>query len=874
MGCINKNEVIHSKLNDSEQIKAHFLKEAETNKEKINESQTNIHSKLNNGSKNKSNKNLFNVKLKEKKLTTSDNKENNNDLNDNNDNNSVNAKTNIDYDWIVNKKFDEEYNIIKVTKKQDESNDEFLIQSKKDSSILRLLNKISNPDKSILQEIKTLKTINHKNIVKFHEIYKSNQKYYYVTDYCKGGNLYNKLQNNIFASMTYSERQIKYLSYQLFQTIKYLNMLKFIHGNINPSNILISEIIKNVYNEEFYDIKLLLNFSSSLYQSKISKNFPYYMSPDIIDKNYDGSCDIWSIGVIMYQMFYNDLPFTGNTKEEIIYQIKNKNFTIPTNKLISNNFKSLLLSIFIKDPKERITVDYCLNHPFYTSIDICYNHSRNGSFSFANFMETNNFKNDLKQRLSSNFDEIEIDDKSFLNKYSNRSSLIFHNNNAVRNSRGSHELFHNIHDKHCSNIMNESYESSFKSINSFKSIGIKNMFNNRLQLSSSFNHININKMTNKNLENVDNFNKTFNIEENSFRSNGQQFSELVTETIKFISYYINIRFEMDKEKEKMNNIYLKIISTIKNNYMIQTDNVNNSRRNMNDNMNGNTESIILTWENVYSGILDYIQKNRLSLDFLNAKIANLASEKSYLKKSYTKEDFYDLLIKYKMFYIEENLKKAYDSLTKSNVEEFFSNFSDILKMPYNEFKIFFDNIIKTMKMNRFKETYNYEEYKELVIKVVNNIKIRERESNGNNNKRCSFENFLNLSKQENYVEDINNLINNNINLNNDDCDMNIFTTKKELNNNDNANNNQNINIYNKSDGLKISTHAVECFNEIKDDGLREIEINKMMNDDLSNNKNKENYMDNKESENDKNEENNNEEFKYDPERFLSIIEFN
>ena len=131
MGCINKNEVIHSKLNDSEQIKAHFLKEAETNKEKINESQTNIHSKLNNGSKNKSNKNIFNVKLKEKKLTTSDNKENNNDLNDNNDNNSVNAKTNIDYDWIVNKKFDEEYNIIKVTKKQNDSNDEFLIQSKK-----------------------------------------------------------------------------------------------------------------------------------------------------------------------------------------------------------------------------------------------------------------------------------------------------------------------------------------------------------------------------------------------------------------------------------------------------------------------------------------------------------------------------------------------------------------------------------------------------------------------------------------------------------------------------------------------------------------------------------------------------------------------
>ena len=879
MGCINNNEVIQSKLNDCEQIKAHLLKETEINEEILNKSQNYIHTNLKDEDLNISNKTLFNYKPKDSKVAKTDIKENINNLNDNF---SENAKTNIDYDWIINKEFEEEYNIIKVTKKINEKNEDFLIQSKKDPSIYRLLNKLSNPQKSIIEELKSLKTINNKYIVKFYEIYKAKKNYYYVTDYCKIGPLYNKLQNNILASITYSEKQIKYLSYQLFQAIKYLNTLKFIHGNINPSNILISDTSKNVNNEELYDIKLLLNFNSSR-QSKISKNFPYYKSPDFIDKIYDGTCDIWSVGVIMYQMFYNDLPFTGNTKEEIIYQIQYTPFSIPTNKQISTSFKSLLLSIFNKNPKERITIDQCINHSWFTSIDIYYDINHSGSFSFANFIEVSGFKNDLKQRVSSIFDENEVDDKSNFNKCSNRSSLAFHNSNMRSNSKSSNELFQNNFDKHGSYCMNETNKSSLKSSQSFNSIGIKNIFNNRLKLNSSFNQVNVNKIACKNMENINNVNNiSSNIEDNSYRSNGQNFSELVNETIKFITYYIKIRYEMEKEKEKLNNIYFNIVSSIKKNNKNQKhnhNNINNQRKNTNNNMNGNEESVILTWENVFSGILNYIKKKRLSFDFLSAKISIMASEKSNQKKSYSKEEFYDLLIKYKMFYIEENLKKSFDLLPKTNVDEFLSNFSDILKMPYNKLKIFFEDIIKTMQNNSSKEKYSYEEYKELVINVVNNIKIKEGELNQNNNKNHSFLNFLDINKQENYAKDvneINNNHNNHLNLNINESDKTIITNKKELNNNENNNDNnndkENKSIYNKSDGLNISTHAVECFNEIKDDGLKEIEIHKMMNEDLSNDKNKENKEDNKENEINKNEENNdNDEFKYDPERFLSII---
>jgi serine/threonine protein kinase len=53
------------------------------------------------------------------------------------------------------------------------------------------------------------------------------------------------------------------------------------------------------------------------------------MSPEVVNKvNYNENVDIWSLGILLYEMIYGNTPFNAKTHEEIMYRIKNKEISI------------------------------------------------------------------------------------------------------------------------------------------------------------------------------------------------------------------------------------------------------------------------------------------------------------------------------------------------------------------------------------------------------------------------------------------------------------------------------------------------------------------------------------------------------------------
>ena len=79
---------------------------------------------------------------------------------------------------------------------------------------------------------------------------------------------------------------------------------------------------------------------------------PHTMAPEIMEGNdyYDDKCDLWSIGVIIYQLFFGNYPYTGKTEVSLLKNIINlgqKNLKYTDNKQLDNLIRGLL----VKDQK-------------------------------------------------------------------------------------------------------------------------------------------------------------------------------------------------------------------------------------------------------------------------------------------------------------------------------------------------------------------------------------------------------------------------------------------------------------------------------------------------------------------------------------------
>ena len=219
-------------------------------------------------------------------------------------------------------------------------------------------------EKEILHEENILRTMDHPNIVKIFEFYSNDENYSIITENCKGGSLYKEIEKN----GPFNENYTAYVMYQLFSAIHYYNGLNIIHRDLRPENILIAN--KNKSNN-FPNIKICDFGMSKIVDNTITTENKivgslYYLAPEVLDKNYNEKCDLWSCGVIMYYLLTKKFPFSGVFKNEITEKIKKGEFDIesPNFDKISPKAKDLLQKLLTVDVNKRINIKDALNHPW------------------------------------------------------------------------------------------------------------------------------------------------------------------------------------------------------------------------------------------------------------------------------------------------------------------------------------------------------------------------------------------------------------------------------------------------------------------------------------------------------------------------------
>ena len=192
-----------------------------------------------------------------------------------------------------------------------------------------------------------MKKIKCKNSVEYYDSYSDDDFYYIVMEKCD-----EDLKKFIERNKKLSDEMIKNILLQLNEAFKMMHSNNLIHRDLKPANIFIKNVSENNFIIKLADFGLSRVFNNQDFST--NKGTPGYSAPEQSEDNYDPTkCDLWSIGVLIYELKFNKVPYTSFYGGIIPEEFDNEDLDDLVGKLI------------VVDPKKRIGWNEYFEHKFF-----------------------------------------------------------------------------------------------------------------------------------------------------------------------------------------------------------------------------------------------------------------------------------------------------------------------------------------------------------------------------------------------------------------------------------------------------------------------------------------------------------------------------
>ena len=208
----------------------------------------------------------------------------------------------------------------------------------------------------IQNETESMKKLNHRNLLNIYKYLESSNNFYLFLEYCEGGDLSNVLIN----SGPLQEIVVKKIAIELISGFLELDKQKIMHRDMKLENVMICKGRFVICDFGFSKVNQI--------QTSTHLGTQIYMAPEIAGGKYDNRVDVWSLGVLLYILFFGTDPWRrwnytapeGDNRRKMnnsIYEIEKysgEGLLFPPSPVISEQAKQLLKRMICFNPDQRI----------------------------------------------------------------------------------------------------------------------------------------------------------------------------------------------------------------------------------------------------------------------------------------------------------------------------------------------------------------------------------------------------------------------------------------------------------------------------------------------------------------------------------------
>lgn len=211
----------------------------------------------------------------------------------------------------------------------------------------------------ILNEARCHAKCRHASIIELIDYFEVDNSFYLVMEFAERGDLFHFLKKR---SSGLSDMERRRIMLQVCRAVDAVHDQGLVHRDIKPENILLDGQL----NAKLADFGWSCSVSDTVGRAEMAGTFEY-MAPECLRKEpQDGAADIWSLGILVFELYHGKEPFKGKSKDQILHSIYN------TKCVFRQDTPDEAVQVFIAcvcyDPRNRIKIKDLLAHSYFDPV--------------------------------------------------------------------------------------------------------------------------------------------------------------------------------------------------------------------------------------------------------------------------------------------------------------------------------------------------------------------------------------------------------------------------------------------------------------------------------------------------------------------------